>query len=56
MKELRDGRVHARMALVRELFRLEAKEVAASAVADTETEEVAPSEGEQLAEVRRLRP
>src|SRR5205085_4479664 len=49
MKELRDGRVHARMALVRELFGLEAKEAAQVAAED------ASLPGEQpLAEVRRL--
>jgi glutamyl-tRNA reductase len=47
MKELRDGRVHARMALVRELFGLAADEVPA-------TEERA--QAEELAEVRQLRP
>jgi glutamyl-tRNA reductase len=41
MKELRDGRVHARMALVRELFGLEVEDV---------------PEKERLAEVRELRP
>ena len=48
MKELRDDRVHARMALVRELFALEVDEVAGG--------EREPSEDEQLAEVRQLRP
>jgi glutamyl-tRNA reductase len=51
MKELRDGRVHARMALVRELFGLESDDV-------PETPEIAaPGHGEadQLAEVRELR-
>jgi hypothetical protein len=48
MKELRDDRVHARMALVRELFGLETAEVATAP-------EVQPAEGEQLAEVRQLR-
>ena len=50
MKELRDGRVHARMALVRELFGLGSEEVPDAAPAD-------PSLGEpdQLAEVRELR-
>jgi glutamyl-tRNA reductase len=51
MKELRDGRVHARMALVRELFGLEADDVPEA------SESEAPSLGEagQLAEVRPLR-
>jgi glutamyl-tRNA reductase len=54
MKELRDDRVHARMALVRELFALEVDEVAA---ADGErTERVLEPANEQLAEVRQLRP
>jgi glutamyl-tRNA reductase len=44
MKELRDDRVHARMALVRELFGLES-----ATAAD------APAEPEELAEVRELR-
>src|SRR5579884_3948652 len=44
MKELRDDRVHARMALVRELFGL------------ASTEPTAPAQSEQLAEVRQLRP
>jgi glutamyl-tRNA reductase len=44
MKELRDDRVHARMALVRELFGLE-----------TATAAEAPAEPEELAEVRELR-
>jgi glutamyl-tRNA reductase len=44
MKELRDGRVHARMALVRDLFGL---------AADAEPE--APAGAAQLAEVRELR-
>jgi glutamyl-tRNA reductase len=43
MKELRDDRVHARMALVRELFGLS-------------DEQVAAPEQERLAEVRQLRP
>ena len=51
MKELSDGRVHARMALVRELFGLEADEV--PEVPDTETP--ALGEAEPLAEVRELR-
>jgi glutamyl-tRNA reductase len=49
MKELRDDRVHARMALVRELFGLEVDEVAAP-------EQERSDEREQLAEVRQLRP
>jgi glutamyl-tRNA reductase len=49
MKELRDDRVHARMALVRELFALEVDEVA------TPSAEVAEEEPERLAEVRELR-
>jgi glutamyl-tRNA reductase len=48
MKELRDDRVHARMALVRELFGLAADEVAAP--------EQAQPQDSPLAEVRRLRP
>jgi glutamyl-tRNA reductase len=48
MKELRDGRVHARMALVRELFALEVEEVAPA-------REEAPA-ADRLAEVRELRP
>jgi glutamyl-tRNA reductase len=55
MKELRDDRVHARMALVRELFALEVDEVAASGGED-ESEQDAPDVQEQLAEVRQLRP
>ena len=50
MKELGDDRVHARMALVRELFGLAAEEVSASEA------EQAASEPEALAEVRELRP
>jgi glutamyl-tRNA reductase len=50
MKELRDGRVHARMALVRELFGLEVDEVRS----DGST--AAAPEPDQLAEVRKLRP
>jgi glutamyl-tRNA reductase len=49
MKELDDGRMHARMALVRELFGLEAGEVPAEA-----TPAAAP-EADRLAEVRELR-
>ena len=53
MKELRDDRVHARMALVRELFALEVDEVTG---ADREPAERAPEPAdEQLAEVRQLR-
>jgi glutamyl-tRNA reductase len=51
MKELGDGRVHTRMALVRELFGLEAEGVPAEHAA---ARRVAP-EAEQLAEVRELR-
>jgi glutamyl-tRNA reductase len=47
MKELRDDRVHARMALVRDLFGLAEDEAAFGAGE--------PAEGEQLAEVRELR-
>jgi len=50
MKELRDDRVHARMALVRELFALEVDEVAGSAAGHP------GEEPERLAEVRELRP
>ena len=50
MKELRDGRVHARMALVRDLFGLAREELAA---ATDERDEAAPR---RLAEVRELRP
>jgi glutamyl-tRNA reductase len=53
MKELRDDRVHARMALVRELFGLEVDEVAA---ADGDAREAPDPVDEQLAEVRQLRP
>jgi len=49
MKELRDDRVHARMALVRELFGLEVDEVA------TPAGESADEEPEPLAEIRQLR-
>ena len=48
MKELRDDRIHARMALVRDLFGLAVEDVAAAAAAPQE-------EAEQLAEVRQLR-
>jgi glutamyl-tRNA reductase len=50
MKELRDERVHARMAFLRDLFDLPAEEVAAQ-----ETEQPAEPESERLAEVRELR-
>lgn len=46
MKEVRDDRVHARMALVRELFGLES---------DVESDAPAQAEPEELAEVRELR-
>jgi glutamyl-tRNA reductase len=49
MKELRDDRVHARMALVRDLFGLEVDEVATGAAADVD------EEPQPLAEVRQLR-
>jgi glutamyl-tRNA reductase len=49
MKELGDGRVHARMALVRELFGLEADGVPAEAATARDPE------ADQLAEVRELR-
>ncbi len=51
MKELSDGRVHARMALVRELFGLEADEVPEVPA----TEAPALGDAEPLAEVRELR-
>jgi glutamyl-tRNA reductase len=51
MKELDDSRIHARMALVRELFGLEAERVPA----DQGATEPAAAEGDQLAEVRELR-
>jgi glutamyl-tRNA reductase len=51
MKELRDDRVHARMALVRELFGLEADEVASGD--DGRDADDRPAEA--LAEVRQLR-
>jgi glutamyl-tRNA reductase len=54
MKELRDDRVHARMALVRELFALEADESALAASPRTAAGERPPDHG-QLAEVRELR-
>jgi glutamyl-tRNA reductase len=60
MKELRDGRVHARMALVRDLFGLEAEEVARhEPAADSDAasrEATAAPEAGRLAEVRELRP
>jgi len=49
MKELRDDRVHARMALVRDLFGIAAEEGALAG------EEPSPLEDEELAEVRELR-
>jgi len=48
MKELRDDRVHARMALVRELFGLQHEEVSLP--------EQSQPEAEPLAEIRELRP
>jgi glutamyl-tRNA reductase len=51
MKELRDGRVHARMALVRELFGLDGEEMPVE-------HEAAPTGGEpadELAQLRELR-
>jgi glutamyl-tRNA reductase len=48
MKELQDGRVHARMALVRELFGLEVQEGVSVSEASREPD--------KLAEVRELRP
>ncbi|MBV8429991.1 MAG: glutamyl-tRNA reductase [Solirubrobacterales bacterium] len=50
MKELQDGRVHARMALVRELFGLESEEVREAPA----TEALAPGEPDQLAQVHEL--
>ena len=50
MKELSDDRVHARMALVRELFGLEVDEVATPVATPRTT-----GRGEPLAEVRELR-
>ena len=50
MKELRDDRVHARMALVRELFGLEVED---ATVQDAAAADLA-AEPEQLAEVRQL--
>ncbi len=52
MKELRDSRVHTRMALIRELFGLEAEEVPA----EPAPERVGEGPAGQLAEVRELRP
>lgn len=49
MKELRDDRVHARMALVRDLFGIAAEEGSLAG------EELPALEGEELAEVRELR-
>jgi glutamyl-tRNA reductase len=54
MKELRDDRVHARMALVRELFGLDVDEVAVTGAGDAQ--EAPDAADEQLAEVRQLRP
>jgi glutamyl-tRNA reductase len=54
MKELRDGRVHARMALVRDLFGLETDDVAATGDEQT-SERQQPAAPERLAEVRELR-
>jgi len=51
MKELRDGRVHARMALVRELFGLEAEEVPEA----SKGQPPGLGEADELAEVRELR-
>jgi glutamyl-tRNA reductase len=51
MKELRDGRVHVRMALVRELFGLEAEEVPA----ERPTEQPDLDQADPLAEVHELR-
>jgi glutamyl-tRNA reductase len=51
MKELQDGRVHARMALVRELFGLEADEVPGEGTA----ERTGAGGAGRLAEVRELR-
>jgi glutamyl-tRNA reductase len=53
MKELRDDRVHARMALVRELFGLEVDEVAGT---EGDAQEAPDRADDQLAEVRQLRP
>ncbi|MBV9004866.1 MAG: hypothetical protein JO181_09425, partial [Solirubrobacterales bacterium] len=55
MKELRDDRVHARMALVRDLFGLAEDEGSLGLGAGAEESELPASSGEQLAEVRRLR-
>jgi hypothetical protein len=54
MKELRDERVHARMALVRDLFGLAAEDVAAAPQASPAAKPGAKDE--RLAEVRQLRP
>ena len=53
MKELRDGRVHARMALVRDLFGLAQEEVAADGAQGADAKPLAAPE--RLAEVRELR-
>ncbi|HLY49328.1 MAG TPA: glutamyl-tRNA reductase [Solirubrobacteraceae bacterium] len=52
MKERRDGRVHTRMALIRELFGLEAEEVPA----ERTPERTVPEPVDELAQVRELRP
>jgi glutamyl-tRNA reductase len=54
MKELSDGRVHARMALIRDLFGLEAEEVA-EVPEVSQAEAPGLGEAEPLAEVRELR-
>jgi glutamyl-tRNA reductase len=51
MKELRDDRVHARMALVRDLFDLEVPEGAIAGGADADGLD---DDGDELAEVRRI--
>jgi glutamyl-tRNA reductase len=53
MKELQDGRVHARMALVRDLFGLPQDDVPVARGAESEVE--AEPEPQRLAEVRELR-
>jgi glutamyl-tRNA reductase len=53
MKELRDDRVHARMALVRELFGLAAEDGELAAAADSR--EVPATAPDELAELRELR-
>jgi glutamyl-tRNA reductase len=57
MRELRDDRVHARMALVRELFGLDTEEVATDQGVRSAHDPAAPpaTERQQLAEVRELR-